>query len=105
MQLYRFTWTVADHGFAVENGERFLDAFTHAYPELGASVAQNTATGHLSVTFSINASDIHDAVERAREVFATGAAASGLEPSEVVDLAASLATAEQYEPERELQPA
>ena len=105
MQLYRFTWTVTEYGFDIENGQRFLDAFTEARPEIGVSVSQNTAIGHLSVTFSVEGKDIYEAVEKAWDIFVAGAGGTGLRPTEVVDVAGSLATAEDVEKERELQPA
>jgi hypothetical protein len=104
MQLYRFTWTVAEHGRLPENGERFLEGFTDAHPEVGPVVSQNTATGHLSITFSLEADDFNAAVEQAIRVFEDGAAASQLEPTEILDLAASLATDHETHEARELQP-
>lgn len=91
-RLYRFTWTIAEHGVAPENGERFLEGFLATHPEVGPVVSQNVETGELSVTFSLEADDMKSAVSHGIDIFAEGAVASGLAPTEVVDLNASLAT-------------
>lgn len=103
VQLYRLTWTLDRHGQDPANGEKFLEGFVNAHPEVGAVVSQNTATGHLSVTFSFEAKDFDDALARGKEIFVAGASLSELEPADIVDLTVSLASAEDYEPDRELQ--
>ena len=105
MQRYRFTFTVSEHGTVPENGETFLAGFIAVHPEVGPVVSQNTDSGTLSVTFSLEAEDINLAVEKAITIFMNGATESELEPTEVIDLSASLAAAEHYEGDRELQPA
>jgi hypothetical protein len=85
----RFSFTIAEHGFDVEAAERFLDGFLTAHPETGPVVSQNIRTGELSVTFSVDAEDVLDAVQRAREVFLEGATASGLMPTPVIEISAA----------------
>ena len=84
MSEYRLTVTVADHGHDLENGERFLDGFMEAHPEVGPSVSQNTETGTLSVTFSVDAEDPDAAYEQSKTIFPEGANASGLPPTHIV---------------------
>src|SRR4051812_33601023 len=69
MPEYRLTITVSEHGSAPENGERFLNGFMREHPEVGPSVAQNVATGTLSVTFIVDASGGKDAMERGLKIF------------------------------------
>jgi hypothetical protein len=97
--------TVSEHGFLPENGERFLEGFVETHPEVGPVVSQNTQTGSLSVTISFDAEDIGEAAVRGTQIFIDGAEASGLEPPDEIEITASVATAEQYDEERELQPA
>ena len=84
MTEIRLTVTVADHGYDLENGERFLDGFMQAHPEVGPSVSQNTQNGTLRVTFSLEAEDVNAALESSRRIFMEGAEATGLAPSEVL---------------------
>ena len=105
MPHFRLTITVSQHGHDPENGERFLEGFMQTAAETGPVVSQNTRTGTLSVTFSFDASDIEEAARRGVEIFGAGANASGLRPTDLLDINASAATAEEYDEERELQPA
>lgn len=92
------TITVSEHGHDLENGERVLDGFMETHPETGPSVSQNTREGTLSVTFGVDSDDAKEAIDRARRIFADGATASGLKPSQVVNFEASLVAAEEPEP-------
>lgn len=66
---YRITIEVSEYGSAPENGERFSRAFTEAHPEVGAVIGQNTATGVLSIVFSLEADDFAEVSARASEIF------------------------------------
>jgi hypothetical protein len=87
---YRIGITVAEHGYDLENGERFLDGFEEAHPEVGPSVSQNTADGTLRVTFSFDAEDAKDALAKAIDIFSEGAIASGLPATEILAYEISL---------------
>jgi hypothetical protein len=100
---YRLTVTVAQHGHDPENGERLLHGFITTHPEVGAVVDQNTETGELSVTYSVDAEDFSTVAERGSSIFAEGATASGLEPTEVINATFDVVRAE--DDARELQPA
>ncbi|HVE69631.1 MAG TPA: hypothetical protein VNB64_13735 [Solirubrobacteraceae bacterium] len=78
------SFTVAEHGRLAQNGEVFLRAFMATLPEGGPSVAQNVASGALTVTFALDAVDARDAVERGVRVFADGVRATELPPTEVL---------------------
>lgn len=82
----RLVFTVAEHGRLSENGERFMRAFTTAYPEGGPSVSQSVASGSLTVTFSVDADDAKDALEHGVRVFDAGVRATGLPSAEVVSV-------------------
>ena len=104
MPEHRLHITVAEHGADLANGERVLDAFMEAHPEVGPSVSQNTAVGTLSVTFSLDAADANDAYERGREVFADGVRASSLAPTPIVGLEIELVPADELDPADEPEP-
>jgi hypothetical protein len=89
--------TVAEHGRDWENGERWLDGFMEAHPETGPSVSQDIETGTLSVTFGIEADDAENAFDVARPIFGSGAAASGLDPSEILNIEVSLVQPDECE--------
>lgn len=71
-----------------------MRAFMSTFPEGGPSVAQNVATGTLTMTFAFDAEDAKDAVERGVEVFVEGANATGLPATEVLAVEAAIVTAE-----------
>lgn len=81
---YRVTITISDYGSDPANGELFLSAFTETHPEAGPAVSQNLRTGALSVTFSIDASDLAGVADQASSIFAEGARATGLEPTALI---------------------
>lgn len=100
----RLSFTVAEHGYDPENGERFLEGFTSAFPGGGPSVSQDTGAGTLTVTFALDAKDAKEAIEEGLRVFVAGASESGLRPTDVLDIEASVVAAEESEA-AELQPA
>lgn len=67
-----------------ENSFALLDAFEDTYPEAGAAVSADLATGRLEVTFSATGRSFDEAAGKARQIFDAAASASGLEPIEVV---------------------
>ena len=97
MPEYRFHITVTEHGRDPANGDRVLEAFMETHPEVGPVVSQNTVSGTLSVTFSLEAEDVNAAIDLGRPVFAEGGAASGLPSTQVVGFEISLVPAEEYE--------
>lgn len=78
---YRLSITMSNLGQNPANGERFLEAFQATHPEVGAVVSQNTETGTLTTTFTVEARDAQHAVDVARPIFADAAtAADGITP-------------------------
>lgn len=104
MPEHRIHITVSEHGYDLENGERFLKGFTETHPEVGPSVSQNTADGTLSVTLSLDAEDANEAFELSRPIFVDGAYASGLDVTQIVGVEVSLVPAEEYDPEQRPEP-
>ena len=95
--------TIAEHGADPDNGERFLEGFLATHPEANPVVSQNTAEGTLTVSFSVEADDVFAAAPVGGRIFVEGADASGLPPSEVLDV--SVTHAEIGSETRELQTA
>jgi hypothetical protein len=83
---HRLTITITEYGADVDAADRVLDAFNDQHPEVGVAVAQETGSGHLLITFSLDADDVNDAYERGRPVFVESMKATGLEPTQFVDL-------------------
>jgi len=82
-----FTASIKGHGarnVAEENSFALLDGFEDTHPEAGAAVGADLATGRLEVTFSAIGSSFDEAAAKARQIFDAAAAASGLDPIEVV---------------------
>ena len=105
MPRFRLTWTLSEYGDDPANGERFLEGFAAVHPDVGPVVSQNTETGRLSVTFSLEAKDASDALEKGLDVFVKGAAKSGLPPTDVIDVSVTAIARESREEELELVPA
>jgi hypothetical protein len=103
MMEYRLTITISEHGRSEENGARLLEGVLAKHPEVGPVVSQSLAAGTLSVTFSLEAEDPQDGFEHGWSIFVAGANASGLEPTEVVDVRITQVPAEELEEERELE--
>ena len=100
----RISITIEEYGRDEANLERVLDAFVAAAPETGPVVSANTVSGTLTVTFALDAPDFDELKAKAVKTFGDGMAASGLLPTDVVDvdIEAVSAAAELH---RELQPA
>ena len=102
----RVSFTISEYGSDPQNGERFMDAFMQVFAEGGPSVLQNTEAGTLTITFALDANDAKAALGRAGRVFAEGANATGLPPTEVLEVeAAVVRVAEADSPAREPVPA
>ncbi len=86
MRDFRLNITISEYGGDPGNGEIFMAAFDRTHPEVGPVVSQNLRTGELTITFSLDAEDANDAFERGRPIFTEGAEATGLDPSEVIDV-------------------
>lgn len=99
----RLRFTIAEHGYEPENGERFMAGFMTVCPEGGPSVTQNTKDGTLTITFAFDAADAKEAIAKGIDIFTEGANASGLPATDVLDVEASVVT-DAFE-SRELQPA
>jgi hypothetical protein len=69
MPEHRIQITVSEHGFDLDNGDKLMETFMATAPEVGPSVSQNTETGTLSMTFSLDADDAKGAVETAVQIF------------------------------------
>lgn len=75
---YRLTITIPAHGMLEENAELLLDAFLRVHPEVGPVVSGNLMDSTLSVTFSLEASDLDTAFQRGQAILAEGVSASRL---------------------------
>jgi hypothetical protein len=100
---FRITLTVTEHGVDPNNGELLLEALVAVAPHAGGVVSQNTETGALSATIAVEAPGIAEAAERAIPIFAKALGRAGLTPTDVLDIAASLLPADEYDSERDLQ--
>jgi hypothetical protein len=69
---------------AEENSFALLDGFEDTFPEAGAAVGADLATGRLEVTFSAIGRSFDEAAAKARQIFDAAACASRLDPIEVV---------------------
>lgn len=87
--LMEFVFTALIKGLAArevyeENSFALLEAFVDTFPESGAAVGGDMTTSRLEVTFSAVGRSVNEAAARARQIFDTAVAASGLNPIEVV---------------------
>jgi len=81
---YRITITMAGYGSDPDAGERFLEGFLEACPEMGPVVSQDAEEDTISVTLAVSAGDRDRAVDLAGIAWVRGGSASGLEPTRVV---------------------
>jgi hypothetical protein len=89
MPEYRLNVVCTEHGWkdvAENNMELLTDAFLSTHPEAGAVIAANFHLGTLDATFSVDAADAKTAGPVGLDVFAEAATASGLEPTEIVEI-------------------
>jgi len=104
---YRFRVTLDAYGHDEDAAEQFLNGFVTTHPEVGPVVSQDTEVGTMTVTFSIEAASLDEALDLGRPVFIEGASASDLKPPDAISMNASLIEKDQEDapPKRELQPA
>jgi hypothetical protein len=96
MPEYRLNVICTEHGrkdVAEGNMELLAEAFFETHPEAGAVVAANFHLGTLDATFSVDAEDAKSAGPAGLELFAEAASASGLEPTEIVEINVQAANA------------
>jgi hypothetical protein len=105
MESFRLRLCISEFGRDPENGERFLEAFMKVHPEVGPVVSQNTKTGRLVVTITVDARGITDAVEKGVPIFIDGLDASKFTPSDALDISVSSIPADELDEARQLQPA
>ena len=105
MDCFRLRLSISDLGRDPENGERLLEAFMVTHPEAGPVVSQNVRTGRLVVTIAVDGTDITKALGDGVPIFVDGLSALKLSPSDVLDISASLISADELDGTRELQPA
>lgn len=89
MTEHQVTISIADHGFAAENGEAWLEAMLEWAPGAGPVVDQSLEAGTLSVTFTVEAADPHAAIATAEEVFGRAAQETELAAPRIVGLHAA----------------
>ena len=104
MPEHRVQISVSEHGFDLENGDRLMESFMAAAPEVGPSVSQNTETGTLSMTFSLDATDAKSAVEEGVRIFATAMGNAGFEPTQVLSIESFVVPDEEETPAEEAEP-
>lgn len=104
---YRFRITLSGYGGDEERAERLLDGFAETHPEVGPVVSQDSDADTLTVVFSLEAGDPNEAFDLGRPIFLEGAAASELEPVDLIEINISLISSEAKKTgsDRELQPA
>lgn len=89
MPEYRLNIAFREHGrreVAEDNMEMLSNAFFETHPEVGAVIAANFHLGTMDATFSVIAEDAKAASPFGVDVFCEAAAASGLEPTEIVEI-------------------
>jgi len=90
------TVTIADHGFSGESAERCLDSLLDLYPESGPVVAQNTATGHLTLVVALDATDPWAASNLGRALVAESLTQAKLTVSPVINIQVTLVTTSEF---------
>ena len=103
MDSFRLQLSISDLGRDPENGERLLEAFMEVHPEAGPVVSQNARTSRLVVTIAVDGTDITEALSDGLPIFLDGLSASKLSPRDVLDISASLISADELDEARELQ--
>lgn len=103
--LCRLRITLNGYGRDEAAAERFLDAFVETHAEVAPVVSQNTEADTLTVVFSMEATDLDDALDRGRPIFLAGATASGLDAPDAIEINVSqIPSSQGSDEERELQP-
>ncbi len=104
---YRITVTIAEHGRDEDVAERLLDVFEEEYPQAGAVVSQNVASGELSMTVAVEAEDPFKAADTTSTMIAVAHVRSiGPDaPPTVLHVDVDLVGDETSVDDRELEPA
>ena len=107
MTEYRLTMTIAEHGFSEDSAERCLDAFLKHHPEAGPVVSIDPASGTLSITVAVDATDPWAAGNLGAEILADGLNAAELDVTDIVrvDITAVEAEREMEARQRDFVPA
>ncbi len=87
--LYRLRMTLEGYSDSEDYAEQFLEGFVATHPEAGPVVSQNLIEGTMTVVFSVEAKDHEEAWDLGRPIFAEGGAASGLKPTQIVEITVS----------------
>lgn len=105
--LYRLRMTLDGYSDREDYAEQFLEGFMATHPETGPVVSQNLLEGTMTVVFSVEAKDHEEAWEKANPIFVEGGTASGLSPTQIVELTMSRVVPRDAEraSNRKLQPA
>ena len=83
---YRISLTIAKHGYDGDAAEKALDAFLEFHPETGPVVTQNTATGGLTITIGLDATDPWAAGNLAGRILTDGLNGAHLEVVPILDV-------------------
>lgn len=83
---FRMSVVIAEHGASDDAAEACLDALLALYPESGPIVGQNVATGQLTITVGLDATDPWAASNIGSEILTTSLNRAGLPPTPVLDI-------------------
>lgn len=96
---YRLTIMIANHGASDEAAEACLDALLKLYPETGPVVSQNVATGCLSLTVAVDATDPWAASNMGSHIFSESLNAAQLPLAPIVGVNVHVVDAGDYSSE------
>jgi hypothetical protein len=97
---YRIAVVVAELGSresAEDNMELFVDAFDAVYPDAGAVMAANYRLETLDATFTVEAKNAREASDNGADMFCQAAEKTGIEPTEILEIQATLVAPAQHE--------
>ena len=83
---FRMSVVIAEHGFSDDAAEACLDALLMLYPDAGPVVSQNTATGHLTITVGLDATDPWAASNLGAEILTNSLTRAALRSTTVLDV-------------------
>lgn len=89
---YRLSVVVAELGaqdVAEEHMEQFIDGFEATHPGAGAVMAANFRLETLDATFTVEAENAREAVEVGGDAFCDAATATGIPPTEILEIKAT----------------
>jgi hypothetical protein len=97
---YRIFVVIAELGereAAETNMERFVDAFDATQPDAGAVMAANYRLETLDATFTVEAPSAREACDIGGDIFCEAANKTGIEPTEILELQATLVAPARHE--------